>query len=77
MKTLQRIFATTLLALAFCASAHAGEMGTPPAPPPSPNITTTSPSNEEPGNQGFTASDAVTDGSIIAYDLICDLLSIF
>jgi hypothetical protein len=81
MKTLKQLFATIILAMALGASVHAGDMGFPPVPPPPPpgNITTgvTSPAADDQGNQSPAMPDAATDASIIAYDLLCDLLSIY
>lgn len=78
MKTMKRLFATMLLAMALGATVHAGDMDCPPLPPPD-HITAgvTSPVTDGQENQTPTASDTGFDVSTVAIEVLWDLLSMY
>jgi len=61
------------------ASVHAGDMTFPPTPPPE-HITsaeTSTTTDDHQGIQSLAVSETAADVSIIAFDLFCDLLSVY
>jgi hypothetical protein len=80
MTRLKQLFSTILLAMALCASVHAGDMQMPPADPPPDHMTSgvKSPATDDQGNRSLvTAPDADAGISITVFDLLRNLLSMY
>lgn len=81
MKTFRKLFAPILLTLLLGVPAWAGEMNSPPAPPPSPALCTTNTSGSAAADSNCTeyvnAPAVDVDAAMVAINLLVSMLSIY